>query len=77
MTDRSLTENEQFLEVAEDVFFHAIGPLNVSPRVTGRYGEPDYGSDFVTPHGEVMGQIVDNCLHDGAPNHYYVARKLI
>ena len=66
----NLLSNNQapFVEVSEDVFYRVIGPLNVSPRVTGDY---PYRSDFVTPQGEVMGQ-----AQDGDPDRYYLARRL-
>lgn len=70
MASELLTSDDKtpFVEVSQNVFYRAIGPLNVSPRVMGDY---PYRSDFVTPHGEVMGQ-----AQDGDPDRYYLARKL-
>lgn len=58
-------------EVSQKVFYAAIGPLDVTPRVMGKYGEVDYRSDFVTPRGELKGQ-----CYDGDPDRYFLDDSL-
>lgn len=55
------------VEVSQEAFYAAIGPLDVTPRVMGRSDEPDYRSDFLTPYGELKGR-----CYDGDPDRYFL-----
>lgn len=68
--------NSDMVEVSQDVFFALIGPLDVTPRVMGEWGTPEYRSDFVTPYGELRGRCVDTCLCDGTPDRYFLTEAL-
>lgn len=70
------TENQEFVEVNENSFYKAMGPLNVHPHIRGSWDEPSYRSNFLTPQGELMGYNIPNCRHDGMPDKYFIARAL-
>lgn len=73
MTDRTLTEDERYVQVSEPAFWESIKKLNVHPRPVGAY---PYRSDFVTPDGNVMGKIMPADTRDGDPGSYFLVRSL-
>lgn len=64
--------SEDLVQVSQRIFYAAIGPLNVTPRVIGKSGELDYRSDFVTPYGELKGR-----CYDGDPDRYFLDKRLL
>jgi len=45
-------------QVSKEGFYEVIGKLNCHPSVRGRYDDPNYGSDFKTPDGKLVGRTV-------------------
>ena len=44
------------VKVTKEQFFAVIGPRDVSVSTRGNYTNADYGSDFKTKHGDLVGQ---------------------
>lgn len=68
--------SSDLVEVTHIEFFASVGQLDVTPRVIGKWGTPEYGSDWMTPYGELKGRSVDSCRHDGTPDRYFVVPSL-
>jgi hypothetical protein len=70
---REIKINPSLREVSQDEFFATVGKLNVHPTPEGRYGEPDYRSDWKLLNGSrrLIGQSFDSCRHDGTEARYF------
>ena len=64
-------------QVSKNMFYDAIGPIDCSPRVRGNYEDDDYGSDFVTPQGVIVGRTVRKgpTPHHKPETLYYLPSK--